>query len=207
MYLCEAICKNLLPAPSAIIFWRWQILNAFCGVNCLDHKHFHHFQITLWFLNCQINSEFWVLVIIILNYSLSSISEFSEFISSWRCTCCKNVIRLAYYSGLKRAGKEVGSTQTLWMEDEQRHFVCNWMASAWLNVTHDECHGFFCPFQIAIKQSEGLGSYAQPWWNSCLIPDLFCSLQPASKFIVLPLYHTVAWLFLFYFLNHTNLLG
>lgn len=120
-----------------------------------------------------------------------------NFIFSWRCICCKNRIRLAYHSGLRRAGKEGGSTQPLWMEDEQRHFVCNWMASAWLNVTHDECHRFFCPFQIAVRQGEGLGSYAQPWWNSCLIPDLFCPLQPASKFIILPLFHTVVHLFFF----------
>lgn len=128
-----------------------------------------------------------------------------NFIFSWRCTGCKNIIRLAYYSGLKRAGKEVGSTQTLWMEDEQRHFVCNWMASAWLNVTHDECHGFFCPFQIAVRQGEGLGSYAQPWWNACLIPDLFCPLQSPSKFISSSLiwYSCVPFYFIF-FLNHES---
>lgn len=53
------------------------------------------------------------------------------------------------------------------MPYEQRHFVYNRMASALLNVTHDECHGFFCPFQITGRQGEGLGRYAQPWWN-CL---------------------------------------
>lgn len=127
-----------------------------------------------------------MLVIFILNYSLGIISGSSKgkiLFSPGDAQAVKNIIRLAYYSGLKKAGKEVGSTQTLWMEDEQRHFVCNWMASAWLNVTHDECHGFFCPFQIAVRQGEGLGSYAQPWWNACLIPDLFCPLQSPSKFI------------------------
>lgn len=49
------------------------------------------------------------------------------------------------------------------MQYKQRLFVYNQVASAWLNVTHDECHGFFCPFQITDRHRvKGLEAVHRP---------------------------------------------